>query len=98
MWHLEIANVLISGERRGRCTPADVVTWFGFLGGLSIIVDDQTSAAAWAETTRLARAHNLSAYDVAYLELAQRLAAPLATLDQRLDAAARASGVSRFVL
>ena len=48
------------------------------------------------ETIRLARAHNLSAYDAAYLELALRLVVPLATLDQRLDTAARAAGVVRF--
>jgi predicted nucleic acid-binding protein len=97
LWHLEIANILISGERRGRCTPADVVAWFGFLGGLPITADDQPSTAAWAETTRLARTHNLSAYDAAYLELALRLAIPLATLDQRLGTAAHAAGVARFV-
>lgn len=96
LWHLEIANIFISGERRGRCTPTDAAAWFGFLGNLPIAVDDQTSAEAWHETTRLARAYNLSAYDAAYLELALRLAVPLATLDQRLDVAARAAGVARF--
>jgi predicted nucleic acid-binding protein len=41
----------------------------------------------------LARAHALSVYDSAYLELARRRAAPLATLDRRLAAAATGEGV-----
>jgi predicted nucleic acid-binding protein len=38
--------------------------------------------------------HRLSAYDAAYLELALREGVPLAALDPRLDAAARAAGVA----
>jgi predicted nucleic acid-binding protein len=44
----------------------------------------------------LARAHTLSAYDAAYLELAIRLGLPLATLDDRLEAAATAVGVTLY--
>jgi len=40
----------------------------------------------------LARTHRLSVYDASYLELALREAAPLATLDIELAAAARAEG------
>jgi predicted nucleic acid-binding protein len=39
------------------------------------------------------RAHRLTVYDAAYLELARRLDAPLATLDRALAAAARAAAV-----
>ncbi len=41
----------------------------------------------------LARAHGLSAYDAAYLELAMREGLPLATEDAALRAAARRVGV-----
>ena len=41
----------------------------------------------------LARAQHLSAYDAAYLELALRRDLPLATLDDKLKAAASAVGV-----
>jgi predicted nucleic acid-binding protein len=41
-------------------------------------------------TVRIAERYDLTAYDAAYLYVAQQLAAPLATLDGRLAAAARA--------
>ena len=43
---------------------------------------------------RLARAHRLSVYDAAYLELAQREGLPLATLDADLQRAAAGEGVA----
>jgi predicted nucleic acid-binding protein len=43
---------------------------------------------------RLARAHRLSVYDAAYLELAQREGLPLATLDADLGRAAAGEGVA----
>ena len=42
----------------------------------------------------LARTHGLTSYDAAYLELAIRLGVPLATLDEKLSAAARNEGVT----
>ncbi len=42
----------------------------------------------------LARAHGLSAYDAAYLELAMREGLPLATEDAALRAAAERVGVA----
>jgi predicted nucleic acid-binding protein len=93
LWHLEIANILLVGERRRRCTQADSTTWLTFLSGLPIVVDTATEAQAWTDTIGLARQHTLSAYDAAYLELALREAAPLATLDSKLEAAATAVGV-----
>jgi hypothetical protein len=43
-----------------------------------------------ADTLRLAEAFGLSSYDAAYLWLAQKLAAELVTLDQRLQTAGMA--------
>jgi predicted nucleic acid-binding protein len=96
IWPLEVANALIMGERRGRTTPADAARFLAILGTFPINVDDETATRAWADTMHLARAHSLSAYDAAYLELAIRLGLPLATLDDRLKAAATAVGVTPY--
>jgi predicted nucleic acid-binding protein len=96
LWHLEVANVLLVGERRGRCTQADTTSWLGFLAGLPIMVDAATELQAWSETINLARQHGLTEYDAAYLELALRQSLPLATLDAKLEAAATAVGVTRY--
>lgn len=96
LWHLEIANVLLVGERRNRCSQADTAHWLAFLAGLPIVIDHETDARSWHETLHLARAYALSAYDAAYLELAIRRGLLLATLDTKLKAAAISVGVSLF--
>jgi predicted nucleic acid-binding protein len=96
LWTLEVANVLLVGERRRRITPADATRFLTILAAFPIAVDGETIAHAWAETIHLARAHNLSAYDASYLELALRRGLPLSTLDDKLKAAARAVGVPLF--
>lgn len=57
------------------------------------MVDPETNDHASTETLSLARQHGLSIYDAAYLELALRLGAPLATLDTELRATAKALGL-----
>jgi predicted nucleic acid-binding protein len=93
IWPLEVANALLVGERRKRCTQADTSAWTGFLQSLPITVDDETTARAWGDILTLALSQNLSVYDATYLELALRRALPLATLDDRLNAAAGTIGV-----
>lgn len=96
LWPLEVANVLIVGERRSRITSAEAGRFIAILSAFPITVDDQTVAHAWSDTMHLARAHSLSAYDAAYLELAIRLGLPLAALDGKLKTAAKAMGVPLF--
>ena len=96
IWHLEVANVLLVGERRGRCSQADTTSWLAFLSGLPILVDGSTEARAWSDTINLARQQSLTEYDAADLELALREGLPLATLDSKLEAAATAVGVPRY--
>jgi predicted nucleic acid-binding protein len=96
LWHLEVANTLLVGERRKRSTQANTVTWLGFLVSLPIAVDEETRLHAFGPTLSLAREHNLSAYDAAYLELAIRRGLPLATLDDKLKTAAQTVGVPLF--
>ena len=98
LWHLEVTNVLLVGERRKRSTQADTVQWLRFLSSLKLIVDDETRHRAFGDIAQLARTHNLSAYDAAYLELALRHGLPLASLDHKLKEAARAAGVPLYGL
>jgi predicted nucleic acid-binding protein len=96
LWQLEVANTLLVGERRQRSTQVNTGTWLGFLASLPITADEETAAHAFGDTLSLAREHNLSAYDAAYLELAMRRRLPLATLDDKLKAAARLVGVPLY--
>ncbi|HET6195084.1 MAG TPA: type II toxin-antitoxin system VapC family toxin, partial [Acetobacteraceae bacterium] len=58
-----------------------------------IAVDTETDSFAWTSTLQLADRFGLTVYDASYLELAQRMHLPLATLDRRLQSAAAAAGV-----
>ena len=93
LWRLEVANVLEMGVRRGRHDAAFRDATLADLALLPISVDPETDRQAWGATLRLAERHNLTLYDAAYLELAQRRGLPLATLDAELRDAATAEGV-----
>lgn len=97
LWPLEVANALLVGERRKRATEAKVTTFLKLLKSLPISFDDETPDRAWDESLLLARLHQLSVYDAAYLELALRRDLPLATLDGPLKAAAKAAGVYTYM-
>jgi predicted nucleic acid-binding protein len=96
LWPLEVANALVVGERRKRTTEARTAQFLTLLENLPISLDDETALRAWEETLHLARTHQLSVYDAAYLEVAIRRGLPLATLDGPLKTAARAVGVAEF--
>jgi predicted nucleic acid-binding protein len=61
-----------------------------------IIEDSQTVADSVSNVLPLAREYDLSAYDAAYLDVAVRQGAPLATLDNALQKAGRAAGIKIF--
>jgi len=92
-WPLEVANALLMAERRQRITADFRNSALRDLATLPIVLDSLTSVRAWHETLRLAEGCRLTVYDAAYLELAQRHALPLATLDAGLRLAAQALGV-----
>jgi predicted nucleic acid-binding protein len=93
LWHLEVANSLTVAVRRKRVSQDFRDDVLKDLQELNISIDGDTAANAWSATVRLADLYGLTVYDAAYLELAQRLRLPLATLDQDLAKAARAAGV-----
>lgn len=88
IWPLEVANVLLVGERRQRLTQVGTTRFLEFLGSLPIRVDEEALARALGSVLAVGREFRLSAYDAAYLELAARRGLPLATEDEGLMAAA----------
>jgi predicted nucleic acid-binding protein len=94
LWHLEVGNVLLQAEKRGRITTSDVTARLALIGELPIMTDHETTTRAWREILALARAEALTTYDTAYLELAVRRRLPLATKDDALFGAAKRLGVA----
>ena len=89
-WH-EALSLLLTALRRGRIPETAV---YISLDRLATIPLRNAGASDAVTTARLAIKHGLSAYDAAYLELALREHAPLATLDKRLATAAAAERVA----
>ena len=94
LWHLEVANVLLQAERRGRITTGDVAMRLELIAELPITTDNETTARAWREILALARAEGLTTYDATYLELTIRRGLPLQTKDAALITAAKRTGVA----
>ena len=94
LWRLEVANVLLQAERRGRISGADVALRLELIAALPIVVDSETTRHAWRDTLGLARSERLTSYGAAYLELAIRGGTPLATRDRELADAAKRRGVA----
>ena len=94
LWHLEVGNVLLQAEKRGRITTGDVTARLALIAELPIVIDHETTTRAWREILALARAEALTIYDTTYLELAVRRRLPLATKDGALLGAAKRFGVA----
>lgn len=97
LWPLEVANVLLVAERRGRTNEARSSRFVALLNSLPIVVDSSTADQALATTLHLGRQFGLSSYDASYLELAMREGCPLATQDEKLRSAAIKCGVPLLV-
>jgi predicted nucleic acid-binding protein len=83
-WWLEIGNGLLMAERRGRITAEQVAQALSLVNALPFEEDEETAEQIPVRTLVLARKHGLTIYDAAYLELAQRRGAILATFDEQL--------------
>jgi len=93
LWRLEVANSLTVAVRRGRIDANFRRAALADLSLLDITTDGHTDVHAWGETLNMADRFQLTVYDAAYLELAQRNNLPLATLDRELLTAAKALGL-----
>jgi predicted nucleic acid-binding protein len=92
LWHVEVANALLQGQRRNRIDAAAVDEFPTLLGNLLIETDHDQERRGSLAPIALAQAHRLTAYDACYLELALRLGLPLASHDSALREAASAAG------
>lgn len=98
IWRIEVANVILMADRRGRLPTGVMAERLGWLAALPIQEDTAGSDHLWTSVVDLAAAERLTVYDANYLELALRLALPLATKDRDLVAAARRRGADLIPL
>ena len=90
IWYLEMRNALLVAERRGRLSRRMADERLEALAELPIRIDQDPNFRVAMD---LARKHGITFYDSLYLELALRVAAALATLDNALARAATNEGL-----
>ena len=90
LWTLEIRNILVVNERRGRIEREDSNAFLHDLSMLPIQVRSDVDEDA---LLMLARKHQLTVYDASYLNLALQASVPLATLDRSLARAVQEEGL-----
>lgn len=91
LFWFEIRNVALAGLRRHRISPENLIDVLTLIDKAAIELEATPSSSA---VFALARRHNLTFYDAAYLELALRENLALATLDHALVRAAEAEAVA----
>jgi predicted nucleic acid-binding protein len=89
LWY-EVRNMLLMAERRKRITPRESDEFLDRLQKLSIEIDEPADSR---QVMRMARKHMLTGHDTAYLLTALHGHLPIATLDKKLAAAAKAEGL-----
>lgn len=90
LWRWEVQNALLTALRRGRISSDEIAAHVEDLQALPISFD---GSAAFGVEFALAREHNLTVYDAAYLEVAMRRGCALATADADLARAAKSLGL-----
>jgi predicted nucleic acid-binding protein len=93
LWRHEVADGLLTAERRNRISPETRTAALTALADLPIEIDGESAYCAWRNTIALAADHGLTVHTAAYLDLALRRKRPLASLDAALRAAAAAADV-----
>lgn len=94
LWPLEVANALTVLRRRRKLTEGEREAGLGWLRGLPVRIDHEAASLAFSRLSELAATYNLSVYDAAYLELAQRRKLVLGCKDGPLRKAAARAGVN----
>ncbi|MGA0094499.1 MAG: type II toxin-antitoxin system VapC family toxin [Chthoniobacterales bacterium] len=89
LWHYEMLNLLRSAVRRKRLATEDLDLTVESLERVPMTLEDLPGAPARRRILHLAMQFDLSSYDAAYLELADRFKISLQTNDAKLAAAAK---------
>jgi predicted nucleic acid-binding protein len=92
LWY-EVANIFKNLLRRKRYTSEEVTHFFPLLHAVRLTTDFETGIGYAKKIWDLCNVYNLTSYDAAYLELAERKKAVLCTLDRNLKSAAKKHGV-----
>jgi predicted nucleic acid-binding protein len=90
LWWFEVRNALLAAEWRKHHDSDGTAAFLQRLGQLPVLVDREPAEGVLLD---LARRHRLGIHPAAYLELAIRLGAPLATTDRDLIRTAPNVGV-----
>ncbi len=94
LWQVEFANGVLVAERRKIVDAAEADQSIAEMEGLKLAgIEVEAGPPPIGDVLTMARTFQLTAYDAVYLELARRAGLPLATLDNRLRAAASKAGV-----
>jgi predicted nucleic acid-binding protein len=93
LWVWEILNVVAVTVKRRRLTPERADEFLRQLGNLNFRIDAPPAITDFPRLQALAQRHKLTAYDVAYLDLAMRLSLPLASVDDDLRKSALTEGI-----
>jgi len=92
LWIVEMANVIVTAERRKRIESGDAEQALELLDQLPIVVDE-VGVQSMSEIYAMAAKLGIAAYDASYLELAKRARLPLASLDRGQRVAAETARV-----
>lgn len=89
LWTYEVASALLNAARRGRMTEFDAAVALRSLVGLPLTHVEPEPV----RLMEIAQSTGLTVYDSSYLALSMSRGLPLATLDDRLAAAAVKAGI-----
>ena len=92
-WPLEVSNGLLTAQRRGRLGAADTARFSRLLLALPVVVEPVDPKRVFEIAQAMGQRREITTYEAEYLELATRLAIPLATLDDGLRSAAESEGI-----
>lgn len=93
LWTWEILNTVGVVIKRRRISADRGREFMAQLAMLNFRIDPAPPISEFPRLHTLATLHGLTAYDASYLDLAIRLALPLATLDADLGRACRSEGI-----